>query len=303
MSDAQSTALPLNFCLEGFRLIRQNPRLIAFWGTVTLFGNGVAILLAVALAGPSLQSLGKSIADAQMQPELLAMLLQSAMPGIGVFLVISAVTAGVIAAAVCRAVMGEDDAHLGFLHFGVSEVRLAMVNLLMTAFSIVIIFACFVIASIPAALFRAVPGATAAFAALAVMAAAGLVFWLRVRLSLNVAQSFATGRLDVFGSFSLTRGHFRQLAFGIVTAFVLAIVVEILCAQVTEAILTLLFGDITPPDLANLTAFLTPANTLNLILTHFIVSPLISAILYGAPVAAYSRLTGKTDQLQIDGIF
>ena len=293
--------LPLDFCLEGFRLIRQRPYLIAFWGTITLFGNAVAILLAVALSGPAIQSLATAATRAPLPPDLLLLLLQAALPGVAAFLAISAVTASVVTAAVCRAVAGDSE-RLGFLQFGMREIRLCVVNLTMLVFSLAIILACFIVAGIPAALFTTVPGAMSAFAALATLAAAGLVFWLRVRLSLNVPQTFATQRIDIFGSFKLTRDLFRQLAFGYAGAFALAIVVELLCAQVTGAILMLIFGDITKPDLATLTAFLTPANTVDLVLTHLIVSPLVAAILYGAPVSAYARISGQIADQQVQRV-
>ena len=302
-SGERLSVLPLNFCLEGFRLIRQRPQLIAYWGAVTLFGNLVAILLAVALAGPSLQGILALTTANQARPELFLMLAQSAMGGIASFLLVSALTASVITAAVCRAVLGAGDGHLGFLQFGLREVQLTVVNLIMMALSIVIFLACFVIAGIPAAVFVAVPGAIQAFAVLATIVAAGCIFWFRVRFSLNMPQTFVAGRIDLFGSFSLTHGYFRTLAMGYAGAIVLAIIVELLCAQVTGVLMMIFFGDIVKPDLANLSAFLTPANTLDLVLTHGIVSPLVAAILYGAPVAAYGRLTGKTDRLGIEGVF
>lgn len=303
LSAERLTTLPLNFCLEGFRLMRQRPQLIAYWGAVTLFGNLVAILLVVALAGPSLQGLAAMATSSKVQPDLFLVLLQSAVGGVAAFIAVTAVTASVVTAAVCRAVLGEEDERLGFLRFGMREVQQTVLYLIMTAFSIAIFFACFVLAGIPAAVFAAVPGAMPAFGALATVTAAGCIFWLRVRLSLNAPQSFVTGRIDVFGSFALTRGYFRPLAFGYVSAIALAIVVELLCAQVTGVVLIVLFGDIATPDLANLAAFLTPANTLDLILTHGIVSPLVLAILYGAPVAAYSRLVGPDKTRAAESVF
>ena len=296
-------AFSLDFCLEGFRLIRQRPKLIAFWGIVTLFGNGVGIGLAVALAGPALQNLILALTGDAPTPEVLAGLMQSAMPGIAIALIMSAVAGSVVTAAICRVVAGGTDDRLGFLQFGTTELRLIFVNLIMLALTVAIIVACFILASVPAAIFMAVPGAMQAFAALAFMLSVGIGFWLHVRLSLNLAQSFDSGRIDMFGSFALTRGYFRKLASGYLIAFALGVFVQLMASQVMAAILTFVFGTPGKPDLANLTAFLTPVNVLDLVLSYGIISPMVSAILYGAPVAAYARLTDKTDRLEAERVF
>ena len=43
-------ALPFDFAFEGFRIIRERPKLIAFWGVVSLFGYGVMAFILIALA-------------------------------------------------------------------------------------------------------------------------------------------------------------------------------------------------------------------------------------------------------------
>jgi len=45
--------LTFDFAFEGFRIIRERPKLIAFWGAITLFGYGVMSLIMVHMAGPA----------------------------------------------------------------------------------------------------------------------------------------------------------------------------------------------------------------------------------------------------------
>ena len=282
--------LPLNFCLEGFRLIRQRPKLILFWGIITLFGNGVGIGVAVALVGPALQSLVQALTAGDAKPEAVGRLLSSAMPGISVAVILSTLAGSVVTAAVCRAVSGDRDDRLGFLQFGLTELRLIFINLIMLALSLGLVVGCAMLADLFASLFAAVPGANEAFASLALMTSFGVGLWLNTRLSLNLAQSFATGRIDILGSFYLTRGYFRQLFFGYGLAILLAFAVLCLCSLVETAVITLLFGDVGKPDLVNLSAYLTPANVVDIVLSNGLVSPLLSAILQGAPVAAYYHI-------------
>ena len=73
-------------------------------------------------------------------------------------------------------------------------------------------------------------------------------------------------------------------------AGLLGFVVFFLCAKAIFAIVTVAFGTLPAPDLSRLSAYLTPANIVIECLTGGLIAPLLAAIVYGAPAAAYRAL-------------
>ncbi len=286
MPDVQTTALPLSFCLEGFRLIRQRPTLIAFWGAVTLFGNTVAALLAVAVSGPVLQHIAIEMQNPTPDLQAIATLVPQALPGAMAFLLVEVVVSAVITAAVCRAVLAEADGRLGYLRFGPVELRFIMISLTMLALSMLVPFVVAVISGVAAGDAET----RTALVTLGLTIGMGLVIWLRFRLSFNYPQTFESGRLDLFGGFKLTQPVFWPLAAGYVVTALLFLAVSFLLEQEVRTILTLVFGRVAEADLTSLRAFLSAQNVVYLLLTYGIASPLISAIVAAAPVAAYASL-------------
>lgn len=277
--------LSLDFALEGFRLIRERPKLIALWGSVTLLGSVVGMLLLVAFAGPLLTAtyaIQADIAAGKTATDMSALdkVAEQALPGVAMYLAISMLTSAVITTAVCRAVLERGDDSLGFLKFGLDEVRMLVVNIAMTLMSLVI----FVVGGTLGTL------AGAAGQMMGMIVSLGFIVWLRVRLSLNCARTFDSGRIDIFGSFAATKDNFSSLAAGYAVALVLALVVYFLCFKVVDAGLRLAFPAVGVPDTTSLHAFLTAPNIISMIAGGGIVEPLLLAILYGAPAAAYLRL-------------
>jgi hypothetical protein len=276
-------ALPLDFAFEGFRLIRARPRLLALWGIATLFGYGLAAVMFVATFGP-LQPL---IANASLHP--IDTLSESAEQQF--LLVIFSVapilllTDAVLACAVCRAGLEEGEDPFGYLRFGARELQVLMVmagSLLMTALVLLSVFSAFMSLRPPAA-----------------FAGAGLVLsllcaaFVRIRLSLNVPQSFVERRIDLFGSVALTRGRFWPLAGGYVMATAMSFVVQYLSQQVIRAVIVTGFGEnaaTSVPDMSSLAAFFTPAHVVEVAMLCGLVMPQTSAIMLAAPLGAWKAL-------------
>lgn len=276
-------ALPLDFAFEGFRLIRARPRLLVLWGIVGLFGYGLASMMFVATAGP-LQPL---IAAASLHPldtvsdtaeQQLLLCLISVIP-------IWLTTDAVLACAICRAGLEEGEDSFGHLRFGPRELQVLTVmagSWLLASLVLLSVISAFMSLRPPATL-------TGAGFALSLLAAA----FVRIRLSLNVPQSFVTRRLDLFGSVALTRGRFWTLAGGYVMALVMTFVVQYLGQQVVRAVIAVCFGEsavTSAPDMSSLTAFFTPAHTVEVMMACGLVMPQVSAILLAAPLGAWKAL-------------
>ncbi|HVZ29698.1 MAG TPA: hypothetical protein VG839_04850 [Asticcacaulis sp.] len=282
-------ALTFDFAFEGFRTIRERPKLILFWGATALFGNGLAVLVLVAFSGPALATM-ISIGTKPVEEAFARQLLGEIMPGIGAWLPVQLLTLAVINGAVCRAGLGEGDDRFGFLQFGFSEIRIFLLFVIRLILAVAILFVTGVAISAGAAVN---PASETTLQMAGLVAAFCAVMWLEVRLSLSVPQSFATRRLDIFGSFALTRGRFWPLFWGYLAATGLGLCVTVLCSQIIEAILGVAFGTKAAealPDMTSLQAFLTPQTLTDQCLFNGLAVPLVMAILLGAPVAAYRAL-------------
>lgn len=275
--------LPLDFALEGFRLIRARPRLITLWGVVTLFGYGLAFVMFVATAGPVQPILAgagmhppDTISDAVAQALLLSVV--SVLP-------LCWLTQAVIACAVCRAGLEGGEDAFGFLRFGAREMQVLIVTAATSLIGFAMltsVFTVFQSLHLPAAL-DGVGFVAGALAAL----------FVQVRLSLNVPQTFALRRIDLFGSVAMTKGRFWPLAGGYVAAFVLSSIVQYLGQQVVRAVIALAFGEAANAaayDMSSLSAFLTPAHVVDIAISFGLIMPQVSAILLAAPLGAWKAL-------------
>jgi len=278
--------LRLSFALEGFRVLNARPKLLLFWGLVCLFGYGICVLLLVAIVGPHHADI---LAFNKKQDDVaLAMLI-----GGKVFTALAActpvylVTSTILICALCRASLEGGDDRLGFLSFGLMELRVLAVQAATFGLSMALFWAVAIAWSILGLPVQLTPiGLFIAFLAVA---------WLRLRLSLNAVQSFATGRIDIFGSFQLTRGRSIPLMGGYLLAFGLSMIVSYLCEAATDGVTLLAFGQQQASvalNLTSLTAFLTPPRVVILVLWLGFAWPQTTAIVHGAPIAAYRDIAG-----------
>jgi len=299
--------LTFDFAFEGFRLIRERPKLIAFWGAITLFGYGLMSLIMVYYAGPSLISLAamsKSLSGMTTSPDAgtlsaMASVMQQVIEALLMCAPIHIIMSAVLLCAICRAALGEGDDSLGYLSFGMAELR--MITLVFANFAVLfgVWIGAVLAGSLVSVLFGlVVPPLMPVLQSLNMLVSGGIVAWVGLRLSFNAPQTFETQKFNLFGSFALTRGRFWPLFVGYALAIALAQVVAFLCDKVIEAVQVLslglkVTGELSLPDISSLAAFLTPSTLILLILTGAIVAPLTYAIQFAAPVAAYRRLKGQ----------
>ncbi|HTM83187.1 hypothetical protein [Asticcacaulis sp.] len=304
--------LTFDFAFEGFRIIRERPKLIAFWGAITLFGYGVMSLIMVQVAGPELVAFNTMVVNSstmaapKFDQAYMAQMTQQILLA-GVFcLPVYLLMTSVLVCAICRVSLGETNDRLGFLAFGVQEVRMIAVRAATLALLMGLFAGICVVGGIIGLLASgASPQAATGVQTLSVIVGFGTAAWLGLRLSLNGAQSFETRRMDILGSFAMTNERFWSLFTGYATAMALAVVVRFLCDKIIEAVQVLslglkVTGDMIMPDLTNLTTFLTPASVIALVLTFAFVAPLMAAIQLGAPVAAYRALRGKVKPQKVE---
>ena len=290
--------LSLDFAFEGFRIIREKPKLILFWGVVLLIGGGLAQLLLVAIAGPDyerLQGLSPTMDQAAALGFMTRALPNFASAFAGV-LPIELVMSGVLSCAVFRAAWGEKDDRFGYLRFGADEWRQIAVQILLTLISFGLFFAILMAAVAIGSLFGANAQGEAVTAALLVF---GLVFvaFALLRLSLCAVQSFDRKTVDIFGSWKLTAKHGWTLLGGYLVTAVMAVLVYLLCVGIFTAIVMLVNGGQMSatdqrPDMTSLQAYLKPLVIAGIVYINLLIAPLITALRLGAQAAAYRTLAG-----------
>lgn len=281
----------------GFRIVRERPRAVVVWAVIQLAVSLVLGGAAIAVAGPDLMRLRElgPTATARDSGEVLALLGRLA-PIYGLIVVFFLVFSPMLNAAMNRAVMRPADDRFGYFRLGADELRQFALMLLIFAVSVGLYLAAILIAvAIGAVVALAAKPVVGLAVALCVLAGVGAAIFLAVRLSLASAQTFATGKVNLFGSWALTRGRFWPILGTYVLAGAFAAVVYVLWFVLSFAIVAAIGGvgalaANMQPDLNSLAAFLTPAALVKTVLGA-IVTALLWPVLGAPPAAIYRRLT------------
>ncbi len=297
--------LSLDFAFEGFRIIREKPKLILFWGLVLLIGGGLTQVLFVAIAGADYERV-QALSPTMDQAAVLS-LMTRAFPNlalaIGAILPIELVMTAILSCAVFRAAWGDKDDRFGYLRFGADEWRQVAVQVLL----MLVGFGLFVAIATAAVAIGSAFGSTAQGAAISVaLLVFGLVFvaFALLRLSLCAAQSFDRKTVNVFGSWTLTAKHGWTLLGGYVVAAVMAVLVYLLCGGIFSALVAIIDGGqlsvaAARPDMTSLQAYLKPLTIAGMVYSYVFIAPLITALRLGAQAAAYRTLAGQTPDLGV----
>ncbi len=221
----------------GFGIVRHKPLAVLIWAVAQLLiAIGFSVLL-VTRFGPLFDQLAALTPAQRHDPaQAMAMFLQLA-PLYGLFLLFALIFYSILFATMNRAVLRPSEDAFGYIRVGPDEFRqlglILIYALLGIVAEIVLIIGGVVIgAAIGAAAHQ--PVLAGVIAALAVLCA---IAFLAVKLSLASAQTFATGKINVFGSWALTKGRFWPILGAYALAFFLLIVVSVLGYVVIVALM------------------------------------------------------------------
>jgi hypothetical protein len=271
--------------LAGVRFVRERPRAAATWAGLQLLVWLVFGVLIVEMAGPAFAQVlalqTQPLAARAASPALLGQLA----PFYGVLLLFSVVFYPVLFAAMNRAVLRPQDQGFAYLRLSAKELDQFLLMLLVAAVAlvaeIVAVVVCVIVAIVLAfALYRLAESAAywAIVAAAFLAYAAMFCFW--VRLSLCSALTFDKGKVDLFGSWALTRGRFWKLlgTYLLVLALTAAMWLLILALAVALSAASgrgLSVDLLLRPDTTSLQAYFTPAR-----LVLIVVSAAASALFW-----------------------
>lgn len=288
-------ASSVDFAFEGFRIIRERPILIAWWGALLLLNLIICIFILAQAGVPLTQnmSLEKEAAEGIELIRQTGAVLLAALIGMVFY--------AVMTCAVYRAVLGGYSPSYGYLRLGMDEVRQVVLIFSLVLMVLVVMMLSIVPLMILNGLLSLIAQAVAkalvpTVGSLVALAATLLNVWLAVRLSMVSVQSFDEKRLNLLGSLVLTRGRFWTLLGGFAVVFGLVLFVGILFYVIYMAIAAWITGveivtiaDVPAPDFSSLNTLLSPVNAAY-VAVNTIVSPLTTALGVGAVAAAYQNL-------------
>jgi len=273
---------------SGFRIARKHPRALAVWAALQLAVSLILGLVLVAAAGPALMQLQAMAAAAPADPTKALAAVSGLLPTYALILPFVLILTAVQNAAMNRVVLTPELDRFGYLRLGRDELRqLALLLLGLVVFFGVYIGLVMVVTIAATIATLALKASGLIVAMLGALAAVGAFLYLAARLSLASALTFATGKVDLFGSWRLTHGRLRPLLLTYAIALISAVVVYLLTMVIIYAAGAAVGGAGAQPDMSSIRAYLTPATLIQIVLSagaSALVLPLI-----GAPPAAIYR--------------
>lgn len=259
---------------SGFRAGREHFRTLLLWIPILALVSVAMAAVMVTFGGPALMQVQAMGAQAETDPRAAL----EAMKPLGTFylvlLPVMLLYYGFLYAAVNRMILRPGDNRMAYFGAGADEVRQVILMLAQGLVYLGVylggVIAVVVLAGALSAVNVGLGVAAGFLGALALIA-----LLVAVRLSLASAQTFAERRINVFGSWTLTRGHFWPM----LGAYLLSVILAMIAYAAVFAILALIMviigggfsamGAIVSPDMSSLQAYFTPT---------FIIYELLAAI-------------------------
>jgi hypothetical protein len=289
----------------GFRIVRERPRAVLVWGLIQIVIGLVFGAVMVVTAGPTVMA-AQAQGLATKDPAQAVAMLRQLLPMYAMLMVFALIFYPIVYAAMSRAVLRPQDEGFAYLRLGADELRQLglMLWILLVAFvayvaSILVLVVVFLATGFAGAASGGKVGAGALVGGLAgilaLLAFIALWIFIAVRLSLASPLTFATGRVNLFGSWTLTRGRFWPILGTYLLTLALAAVVYMLGYAIIAACVAVAGGGIGGlatlfrPDLSSLAAFLQPARLAQVVLSGLLTA-LIWPVILTPPAAIYRSL-------------
>jgi hypothetical protein len=293
-------AVPVTAAFEGFRIIRRRPVLMLFWGALILIGNALAFGAIIYWGGDALMSLFSAGPALEDDPQLMLSIMADLAGPYVLMLLIMIFGQAILNCAVFRAVDEAPQTSFGYLRLGRDEWRLILLSILFFLLSMGVNIASSLVGmfiGLPLGLLMGEDSGKL----MAKLISLALYFYVLIRLSLCFVQSYDEQKINLFGSWGLTKGNVLNLIGVYIVAGVMAILVGALCIVIFALIAALAMGGnfeallslsetSTPEEVMNALLALRPVLILYLLFGSVVIAPLLTAISSGTPAAIYKAL-------------
>lgn len=267
--------------LEGFRLTRERPKAVLIWAAVYLLGFVAILTLVFGTLGAAFFNVTN-----RGDPEEAARAMARLAPAVLLVLPILLLMSAVLVSAIYRAILKPEQSRRGYLRLGGDELRILLLTLVL---GIGFALAALVLILVVGALYEV----AAPLGVLAGVGAVGLSIWGAVRLSLAAPMTFNNQKLEIAGAWRLTKGRFWPLLGAYVLAIILSILISMLAAVISLALLATFGGGIAAlaqanrPDFSEFGAGLAVGFALYALVQ--IAAALLQLVIQTAPAAAAYR--------------
>jgi hypothetical protein len=286
----------------GFRVVWERPWAVAIWAAVQ-FAASLALNLFIAIsAGQAFSQMSQLSLQPPADPDKVMTLFREVAPTYVAVLIAVLVLAAVFYAAMNRAVMRPAESRFGYLRLAADELRqlglfVILIALALAFYLVVLIVASIVVGVLGAALGSGAEVGVGVMLAILLPVLACVFIFLGVRLSLASPLTFASGHINVRGSWALTRGRFWPLFGTYLIAFALSLVVSALTLAIAVLAVAILGGGVQAlgpafqADMSTVSAILTPSRLIYLAISA-IGAALSAPITMCPPAAIYQSLSG-----------
>jgi hypothetical protein len=293
--------------ISGFGLVRAHPKAVGAWVIISTVVSAVVAVITVGLFGAQLEAFANlSQNNATPDPSETLRMMGGLVPAMLCSSIYSIVFYSVLMAAIYRAVLRPADNRQAYLRFGADELRQAGVSILLVLLFFAAYMGVVLVLAILIGILSVVSKPVGGLAAvLLVPAGLGALLYFAVRLSLANVLTFAKGKIDIFGSMTLTKGRFWPMFGAYVVATILAIVVYLLLFLIVTMLGGALsgfnmesLGNLMQSQTTSLESLMTPTGILSLAVGGLI-AVLTSVTIY-TPSAMIYREIATDEESTID---
>lgn len=297
--------LNVDFAFEGFRIVRERPYVILTWGLFLLIGNGLGMYLFMTLSGNAYAQIQQLVLHPSSDLGPLMAAYQGMLPGYAVMLPLTIIINAIVSCAIFRIVLRDEAPGFGGILFGADELRQLGVILLWWLLYFGVVIVCSFVFGLLIAI-ASIAGPVAIL--VSIIGVIGMIFVIgtfALRLSLCGVQTFDQKKINLFGSWSLSKPKWGTLLGGYLIAFLMVVLVYGLCNAVAAFIVAALNGGqvnatgaFGSPAQMGIDLFTTPGGIATLVIMYGAAQPLLVAIITGATAAAYQQLRGMKEGVQ-----